>query len=43
VQVNDDGESPTELIARSAVIEAVQAALQSVKTNRKPDSSSLAG
>lgn len=43
VQVNDEGESPTELIARSAVIEAVQVALQSVKTTHKPDSGSLAG
>lgn len=43
LQVNDDGESPSELIARSAVIEAVQAALHSVKAIRKPDSGSLAG
>lgn len=43
LQVNDDGESPSERIARDAVIEAVQAALQSLKAIHKPDSGSLAG
>lgn len=43
MQMHDDGESPIENIARGAVVDAVQAALQSIRVTHRPNPGSLAG
>lgn len=43
IQVSDDGESPTEQIARGVVTDAVQAALHAIKATQHPIPGQLAG
>ena len=43
IQVSDDGESPTEQIARGVVTDAVQAALHAIKATQYPIPGQLAG